>query len=95
MQDGVRKAATALADAGYHIDVIEPPSVEVAATTLLVILATPGIRQGWHEFLAPRAPAETQRFMAAFFDTAGNPDATTAEQSFMTRRALARAWARF
>jgi amidase len=95
VQEGVRKAATALADAGYDVDEIEPPSIEVAATTLLVMLATPGIRQGWQEFMAPLAPAETQRFMAAFFETAGDPDDMAAELSFMTRQALLRAWGQF
>jgi amidase len=66
VREGVRKAATALADAGYDVDEIEPPSIEVAAQTLLVMLATPGTRQGWQEFLSPLAPADTQRFMAAF-----------------------------
>jgi amidase len=95
VQEGVRKAAAALADAGYEIDEIEPPSIEVAATTLLVMLATPGIRQGWQEFMSPLAPVDTQRFMAAFFDAAGDPDVTAAEQSFMTRQALLRAWGEF
>jgi amidase len=94
-QQGVRKAATALADAGYDIDEIEPPSIEVAAWALLVMLATPGTRQGWQEFYSHLAPADTQRFMAAFFDTAGDPDALEAELSFMTRQALLRAWAEF
>jgi Amidase/Polysaccharide deacetylase len=81
--------------AGYDVDEIEPPSIEVAATTLLVMLATPGIRQGWQEFVAPMAPAERQRFMAAFFETAGDPDDMAAELSFMTRQALLRAWGQF
>jgi amidase len=95
VQEGVRKAATALADAGYDVDQVEPPSIEVAATTLLVMLATPGIRQGWQEFLSPLAPVDTERFMAAFFDAAGDPDILAAEQSFMTRQALLRAWGEF
>jgi amidase len=95
VQEGVRKAATALADAGYAVEEVEPPSIEVAAKTLLVMLATPGVRQGWQEFLSPLAPADTQRFMAAFFDAAGDPDVMAAEQSFMTRQALLRAWGEF
>src|SRR5512133_511817 len=63
VQDGVRKAATALADAGYAVDEAEPPSIELAADTLLVMLAPPGIRRGWHEWMSS-APDETQRFMA-------------------------------
>ena len=41
------------------------------------------------------APADTNRFMAAFFDAAGHPDVMTAELSFMTRQAVLRAWAEF
>ena len=95
VQEGVRNAATALDDAGYAVDEIEPPSIELAAQTLLDMLSTPGTRQGWQEFMAPLAPADTQRFMAAFFDAAGEPDVMTAEQSFMTRHALLPAWGEF
>jgi amidase len=95
VREGVRKAATALADAGYDVDEIQPPSIEAAAQTLLVMLATPGIRRGWQEFMAPLAPVDTERFMAAFFAAAGDPDAMAAEQSFMTRQALLRAWGEF
>ncbi len=95
VQEGVRKAATALEDAGYAIEEVEPPSIDVAATTLLVMLSTPGIRKGWQEFMLPLAPVDTERFMSAFFEAAGDPDAMTAEQSFMTRQALLRAWGEF
>jgi amidase len=95
VREGVRKAATALADAGYDIDEIEPPAIEVAARTLLVMLASPGTRRGWQDFMAPLAPADTERFMAAFFDAAGDPDVMAAEQSFMTRQAVLRAWGEF
>jgi amidase len=95
VQEGVRKAAAALADAGYAVEEVEPPSIEVAAKTLLVMLATPGIRQGWQELWSPLAPVDTQRFMAAFFDAAGDPEVLAAEQSFMTRQALLRAWGEF
>ena len=46
VQDGVRKAARALEDAGYAIDEVEPPSIDAAAKALLVMLSTPGIRRG-------------------------------------------------
>jgi amidase len=95
VREGVRKAATALADAGYDIDEIEPPAIEVAARTLLVMLASPGTRRGWQDFMAPLAPSDTERFMAAFFDAAGDPDVMAAEQSFMTRQAVLRAWGEF
>ncbi|HYB47434.1 MAG TPA: amidase family protein, partial [Streptosporangiaceae bacterium] len=92
VQEGVRKAATALQDAGYVIEEVEPPSIEAAANALLVMLSTPGIRQGWKQVLAPLAPADTRRFMSAFFEAAGYPDAMVAEESFLTRQSVLRAW---
>jgi amidase len=94
VQAGVRKAATALADAGYAIDEIEPPSIDEAANALLVMLSTPGMRAVWQTF-APMLPADTQRFMSTFFEVAGDPDAVTAVQSFVTRHRLLRAWGEF
>jgi amidase len=95
VQDGVRKAAAALEDAGYMIEEVQPPSIETAAHALLVMLSTPGIRQGWKQFQEPRAPAETRRFILAFFEAAGYPDAMAAEESFMTRQSVLRAWGEF
>jgi amidase len=94
VQEGVRKAAAALEDAGYVIEEAEPPSIEAAAHALLVMLSTPGIRQGWKEVMA-LAPAETRLFMSAFFEAAGCPDAMAAEESFMTRQSVLRAWGEF
>jgi amidase len=95
VREGVRKAATVLQDAGFVIDEAEPPSIEAAANALLVMLSTPGIRQGWKEYMAPLAPPETRRFMSAFFEAAGYPDALAAEESFMTRQSVLRAWGEF
>ena len=95
VQDGVRKAAMALEDAGYVVDEVEPPGIDAAAKALLVMLSTPGIRRGWQEFLSPLAPADTKRFMSAFFEAAAEPDAWEAEQSFMTRDSVLRAWGEF
>ncbi len=95
VQEGVRKAAAALEDSGYVIEEAEPPSIEAAANALLVMLSTPGIRQGWKEFLAPLAPPGTRQFMSAFFEAAGHPGAMAAEQSFMTRQSVLRAWGEF
>jgi amidase len=61
----------------------------------LVMLSTPGIRQGWEQFLASLAPTETKQFMSAFFEAAGYPDAMAAEESFMTRQSVLRAWGGF
>lgn len=92
VQEGVRKAAKALADAGYVVDEVEPPSIDVAAKALPVMLSTPGMRAAWQTF-SPMLPADTRRFMSASFEVAGDPDAVTAAQSFITRHSLLRAWA--
>ena len=95
VQEGVRKAAVALEDAGYVVEELEPPGIEAAAGALLAMLSTPGTRRGWEQVLAPTASAETRRFMAEFFEAAGNPDDLAAEMSFMTRQAVLRAWGEF
>jgi len=60
VRQGVRKAAMALQDAGYVIDEVEPPSIDEAANALLVMLSTPGIRQGWQTFMSPLAPDDAE-----------------------------------
>lgn len=94
VQDGVRKAARALGDAGHAIDEVEPPSIDVAATTLLAMLNTPDIRAMW-QMSSQMLPANTQRFLSAFYEVAGDPDPVTTVQSFMTRQSLLRAWGEF
>lgn len=95
VQDGVRLAADTLADAGYVVEELEPPGIEEAARILLVMLSTPGIRSGWEQSMRPIMPAPTRRFMSAFFEAAGEPDAMAVEQAFMGRFALLRAWGEF
>jgi amidase len=94
VQEGVRKAARALEDAGYAVEEVEPPSIDVAAKTLLVMLSTPGMRAGW-QTISHMLPADTRRFMSAFFEAAGNPDPVTTRQSFITRQSLLRTWGEF
>jgi amidase len=95
VQDGVAKAARMLEEAGYLVDEAEPPGVDAAANALLVMLSTPGIRTVWQQAMAPVMPFETQRFMTAFFEVAGQPDAVVAEGAFVTRQRLLRAWSEF
>ena len=49
VQDGVRKAADALVQAGYPVDEVEPPGIDAAAKALVVMLTTPGIRAVWQQ----------------------------------------------
>ena len=95
VQEGVAKAARMLEEAGYLVDEIEPPGIDEAARALLVMLSTPGIRAVWQQAMAPGMPAATRRFMSAFFEAAGEPDAVLAEGAFITRQRLLRAWSEF
>jgi amidase len=95
VQDGVRKAAAVLADAGYLIDEVEPSGIDAAANALLVMLSSPTLRIYFDQVMRPVMPASTRRFVADFFDAAGNPDAMTAELAFVTRHTLLRDWGEF
>ena len=94
VQDGVRKAGRALEDAGYVVEEVEPPGIDAAAKALVVMLSTPGIRACGIRY-PPSLPAAVQRFMAAFFEAAGDPDPVAAEQSFIARQSLLRSWSEF
>jgi amidase len=94
VQDGVRKAARALEDAGYAVDEVEPPSIDVAARSLLDMLNTPDVRATWR-MVSPLVPADTKRFMAAFYQVTGDPDPVATGQGFVVRQALLRAWGEF
>jgi amidase len=94
VRDGVVKAAAALADAGYDVVEIEPPSVDAAAKVLLDMLNTPEIRATW-DVMASMVPVDTRRFFAAFYAVAGVCDPVAAMQTFMTRQSLLRAWGEF
>jgi amidase len=94
VQEGVRKAARALEDAGYAVDEVEPPSIDVAAKTLLDMLNTADIRAGW-QTMSQMMPADTVRFLSAFYEVAGDPDPVRTVQSFVTRHSLLRAWGEF
>jgi amidase len=72
----------------------EPPSIDVAAKTLLDMLNTPDIRATW-QMMSPMMPAATRRFISAFYEVAGDPDPLTTMQSFMMRHALLRVWGEF
>ena len=95
VQEGLRKAAAALEAEGYVVEEAEPPSIDAAAQSLLVMLSTPMTREGWHALFEPMAPVETRRFISAFFEVAGYPDGAAAELSLMTRHAVLRAWDEF
>ena len=88
------RRARALEDAGYVVDEVEPPSIAEAAQSALSMLNTPEFRAGL-EMRLPLLPADTQRFLSAFYEAAGDPDPVTTVQSFITRQSLLRAWSEF
>jgi amidase len=94
VQEGVRRAAEVLEDAGYAVDEVEPPSIEVAAKILLSMLNTPDIRAMWQAG-SQMLPADTRRFLSAFYEVAGDPDPVATAQSFCARHSLLRAWGEF
>jgi amidase len=94
VRGGLDRAAAALADAGYGIDEVEPPGIDVAARALLDMLTTPESRAAWAA-LPPIVPDDTRRFMAAFFAVAGEADPIRAMHAFVTRQSLGRAWGAF
>jgi amidase len=92
VQDGVRKAASALADAGYAVDEVEPPSIDAAAKTALDML-TLDLRASW-EFMSTYPP-DPRRVLSALIELAGDPVPLTAVLTYMTRQSLLRAWGEF
>ena len=93
VKDGVQRAGRALEDAGYAVDEIEPPSVAAAARAALAMLNTPEVRAALP--LVSVLPPDTQRFLSAFYEAAGDPDPAATIQGFMTRQSLLRAWGQF
>jgi len=93
VRDGVRKAAAALAEAGYAVEESAPPSIDLAAKTLLDML-NPDMRIMW-QFLAPMARDCTRQFLLSLFEVAGEAEPIAAFQSYMVRQSLLRSWSEF
>ena len=93
VRDGVRKAASALEDAGYDVDEVEPPDIELAAQLWLDV-SVPSQRVGW-EIWGPLMRAETLRFVTPFFEVAGDKSLEATIQALITRQAILRAWGEF
>jgi amidase len=93
IRDGVRKAAAALEDAGYAVDELEPPNIDLAAQAWLDV-SVPSLRAGW-QIWGPLVRAETLRFVAPFFEVAGEKGLDATIQALITRQAVLRAWGEF
>ena len=94
VQHGVCTAAKALQDAGYAVEEIEPPSIALAAKTLLDMLYPPDLRAGW-QLSAPPLRAYATEWVAALFEACADPDPLASIQSFGTRQSVLRAWGEF
>lgn len=92
VRDGIWKAATALSEAGYAVDELEPPSTELAAKTALVML-TADLRVGWE--LMSSYPPRTKGVLSALIEVADYPGQAAGVLAYMTRQALLRAWGEF
>jgi amidase len=93
VREGVRKAAAALEDAGYAVDEVEPPGIEIAARTWLDV-SVPSLRAGWQVW-GPMVRADMMRFVMAFFEVAGEQGLEATVEGLMTRQSVMRAWAEF
>ena len=91
--DGVRTAATALADAGYTVDEVEPPSIEAATQAALAMLNTPEFRSALP--MLSLLPADTHQFLSALYDLAGDSDPVATLSGFATRQSVLRSWGEF
>lgn len=94
VQEGVRTAARALADAGYAVEEIEPPDVELAAKTCLDLYNTADCR-ALLESLPQLMPVDTREFLAQFYEVAGESDPIAIARAFVTRHSLMQAWGDF
>ncbi len=94
VRDGVRTAGRVLEDAGYVVEEVEPPSIDLAARTDLAMLNTPDMRAALPALL-PMLPAGTRQFLTEFYEALGEPDPVTVMESFATRYSLLRAWGEF
>jgi len=94
VREAVRAAARALENAGYVVEELEPPSIELAARTCLDMLNTPDIRAMW-QMTAGMLPADTRQFLEQFYAEAGDPGPVATMQAFVTRHWLLQAWGEF
>jgi amidase len=90
---GVKRAAQALADAGYLVEEFDPPQVAQAAELWPHLLAV-DLRLMWPN-MSPIVSEGARRSMQSLFDSLPEIDADAYMRIFVARRALCRAWASF
>jgi amidase len=90
---GVRRAAEALAAAGYAVEEVEPPDVALAAETWMNLLGH-DLRFMW-QLMSPLVSEDANHFMSTLLSTQPEIDAMAYMQTFITRQAIGRAWSEF
>jgi amidase len=88
----VVRAAAALVDAGYFVDEVEPPAIDLAANTALKML-TADLAVSL-DFMTTY-PAEIKGVLRAMIELAGHPDQLRGMLAYITRQSLLRAWGEF
>ena len=92
VKHGVLKAADTMADAGYEVDEIEPPSIDLAAKTALEMLA---VDSALALGMMSAFPPKVRGVIEALIELAGHPGPMRGMQAYMTRQALLRSWGEF
>jgi amidase len=90
---GVRRAAEALAAAGYAVEEVEPPDIALAAQTWLDLLGH-DLPFMW-QLMSPLVSGDANRFMNTLLGMHPEIDAGAYLQTFVVRQAIGRAWAEF
>lgn len=93
VSEGVRRAADALAAAGYVVEETEPPRIADAAEVWVNMLAA-DVRIMW-QLMSPLASAGANQFIGMFLELYPEIDRPAHMQAYIARAALCREWAEF
>jgi amidase len=91
--DAVRRAAHALADAGYAVEEVDPPDIEGAARNWVQLIMT-DVRVIW-SMIGPLTSPDAQRFMANAMQLVPGLDLEGYISALAARQGHARAWSLF
>jgi amidase len=94
VEAGVRRAADALADAGYRVEEVEPPGV-LEAAELWSSLVFAEIRSALLPFLRPILSREALRFLDLALESAPESDLPRYTAGLAARQGIARRWSVF
>lgn len=91
---GVRKAASALADAGYAVEEVEPPMV-AEATACWGSIVIGEVQAAFLSVMEQTASPDTMKFMRSAIEAIPPPDYAGYVGALAERLGIARAWAHF